>query len=71
MNIYKPGIEVRLAPGVIAKVLSVQINLLGVRYEVVWWDAKTRKTEWITDEEILEVVHNPKEPTIQIGFITS
>lgn len=72
MKVYKPGLEVRLAPRIVAKILSVEISTDSVRYRVVWWDEYNRKTEWLRPEEILGPAHERDYPhTTDIGFITT
>ena len=37
------------------------------QYECVWWDGKTRKSEWVGEDEIIQVTQ-PNARKMSIGF---
>lgn len=45
---------------------SVRGRASSIQYECVWWDGKTRKSEWVDESELWTT--NKKPLKIQIGF---
>ncbi len=68
-DILKPGSMVKIGPNadLAAMILQVRIQEQDhVDYQVVWWNGKERKTEWITG---LELTSRGWEDKQAIGFI--
>ena len=60
----KPGATVKIGgrDGLVSA-LSIAMNKSTARYEVVWWDGATRKSEWVDECELSDTTER-----IQIGF---
>ncbi len=69
LDVLKPGTEIKIGPTqeITAMVLQVRIQEEDyVDYQVVWWNGKERKTEWLTG---LEVRGGSWSAEQTIGFI--
>lgn len=64
--VYSPGCEVVLLSGVEARVLSVQLRLGAVAYEVSWWEGPERYSSWIEAHEI--DAQRTATPKSRVGF---
>jgi hypothetical protein len=51
IEVYRVGQDVKIGVGeklITAKVLQIAIHANeSVQYQVVWWDGRTRKVEWL------------------------
>lgn len=67
-TVFAIGTEVDLGNKLVGKVLEVCLKSGSEQYLVVWWDGRTRKTEWLNAEEVL-----PKKDskTMPVGFCDS
>jgi hypothetical protein len=65
--VYKPGTWVLIGDDVPGLILQVCINRENVEYEVVWWEGRVRKKEWLCD---IEVKLKDDSDYIGVGFIT-
>jgi hypothetical protein len=53
LTVYEIGSDVMVNKGVIdAKISAILIRGDHVKYEIVFWDGATRKTEWVEPNEI-------------------
>ncbi len=65
IEVIKPGTRVMIA-GITSTVTAVQIGEAGhVLYLVVWWDGRTRKSEWVESSEVSMFLN---DSTTRIGF---
>ncbi len=62
---YDIGATVKIANELTGVVTAISIRAYQNLYEVVWWDGKTRKCEWLQDVELKAV---SGEPQLRIGF---
>lgn len=66
ITVFKPETSVEIAGGIDAIVLSVCINPNGnVEYKVVWFDGRTRRSEWMQACEVSEALCSEE---VTIGF---
>jgi hypothetical protein len=68
LTVIRPGTKATLCDGeIVATVTQVCVLPEGrVRYEVVWWDGRTRKSEWVEPFELRVAAGNGG--TVRIGF---
>jgi sugar lactone lactonase YvrE len=67
LEVYRPGSEVRIGKDISAIVNAVCISANGrVTYEVVWWDGRTRKSDWLASCEVEQ--SSEKSDRKSIGF---
>ncbi len=54
-----------LLVGRVVEVLMDGVNVCHVQYKVVWWDGRTRRSEWLEESEVA-----PRTPdsTMGMGF---
>jgi hypothetical protein len=53
LTVYEIGSDVAVNKGLIdAKVSAILIRGDHVKYEIVFWDGSSRKTEWVEPNEI-------------------
>ena len=55
LSVYDVGSEVTFGPGLKGHVTRISILSSKVLYEIVWWDDKTRKCEWLEEFEVESV----------------
>ena len=68
LEVLAPDSRVMLSGEIEAGILAVSIGPNAhVRYEVVWWDGKKRRVEWV---EAVEVAPVGTDAPLQIGFRT-
>jgi hypothetical protein len=68
LDVLKPSTTVRIGGNIEARVLRVNIagdRSSDVSYEVVWWDGRQRKRDWLSPAEVEPV---PASDTIPVGF---
>lgn len=65
MTLIEIGAKVEVVEqGVRGIVTAISIRPQGISYEVVWWDGKTRKCEFLEEMEVMQMSRNTKT----IGF---
>lgn len=58
MIVIKPGTRVRLSVGkdaVVGTVTAVCLRDKSITYEIVWWDGRIRKCEWVSEGEAIPI----------------
>lgn len=68
LMVLPPGSPVEIGVGadrIRADVTAVCIYPHNIQYQVVWWDGRTRKQEWVNDHEVLPLAEADKLP---VGF---
>ena len=68
IEVYKPGTLVNIGGNdtIKAKVQSVWLDMLNVKYKCSWWSGKDRKEDWFYGSELDPVELG--EEKIKIGF---
>ena len=65
IEIYTVGSEVDLGNKLKGKITEILIQATDrIQYKCVWWDAKTRKEEWLSSFEL----EGKCEDKLQLGF---
>lgn len=52
IEVFSCGSEVIIDGDIKAFILSIEIRRGCISYQCCWWDERTRKTEWVTEEEV-------------------
>lgn len=63
VEIYKVGSKVKLTPEVEGTINGVTIRSTGVLYECVWFNGRTRCSDWFYEHELTS-----DQEKIKIGF---
>jgi hypothetical protein len=66
MKVFKIGTKVKVGGDIPAIIVGIAIYTSSVDYKVVYWDDRTRKSEWVAESEILLV--DEYETKQNIGF---
>lgn len=71
IEIYKPGQSVKIKSsgmnGITGIINAIQINYNNmVLYQIIWWNGRTRCSEWLPSQEI--ELENFNNCSIKIGF---
>jgi hypothetical protein len=66
MKVFKIGTKVKVGGDISAIIVGIAIYTSSVDYKVVYWDDRTRKSEWVAESEILLV--DEYETKQNIGF---
>ncbi len=63
--VFAIGSKVKIDGDLTAVVLGVTMRSSGVSYEVVWWEERSRRSEWLYDFEVSAVKGSK---TMEVGF---
>ncbi len=69
LAVFQPGTPVLIGLGgekISAEVLAVAIYSHNIQYQCAWWDARSRRVEWLEDFEVEPLADKSKKTPI--GF---
>ena len=64
MKVYRPGTTINLKDDLEGTIIAVNIARHQVQYQVVWWDGRARKAEWLSDFEVVA----KEQDLVTVGF---
>lgn len=65
IEVLRCGSEVVIDGDIKAFILSIDIRRGVISYQCCWWDERTRKTEWVTEEAVRPI---DESKTMRIRF---
>ena len=65
MKVLKIGTKIKVGEDIPATIIGIAIYTYSIEYKIVFWDSRTRKTEWIEESEITNMAVEDKQ---NIGF---
>jgi hypothetical protein len=65
MNVFPIGTPVTLEGDIKGTITAILIYEYGTQYEVVWWNGRERKKDWIYDKEVQRC---DEAKSVRLGF---